>query len=817
MANDRQSNGSMLNFSTYQPVYVGRPIEQIESTLQSLSEKNKQIAGNIDAVDLALDSQTINPGDEQFRTAAKDRVRSGISEIMDSDDYSFIEGKVGKIAKDVYSDKGLNAAVSRTAGYNKHQEMLDQAFMNGNIDNEMYRAEKRKPYIQTQADEFGNYNPVYQTEVVRPKMDVDGALKSFTSGIAPEFLKSKGIEVSKNADGVIEYIDYSSGKGEELSYDKVQGILKDYIDSGTEIGGYLDDYFTAVHKNKTYDENGVEMQPSDSEIKTYKDKLLEPYINSIIYQKDLNDRTPGNLLAANMAELTARKTKQADEYNDIYSKYETTDNVNPMTGRPEIVNFTLGNVNVEGNERINADGSKRNKYKLDDKLETHRVITPTIATGMPGVMIPPITYDKTDSNSTTMSGTAYEIYDYNNNDVVNRNNKTDLDNISKALYGEDVTFDKLYDNKDLKDAIADFQKSSNLEGVNLKLSNDGSRIVASITDLTKTVSLLKGKDGKSRGFKDIPLNEILNQDQLKIVKQLTKDRNKQIDTVISKYDSRDVDIANTVGSRYSNIKDDATKMSYVELRTKSLFGTTNKAADAQVIKQGTKFLDTDTGEVLNDEQFQTLLTDSKGDVEVIGDYGYKNNFVELANDKGFSEGELVTLNGKQYAMSTESGSQDKQSFKTSNSLHSIERTKKYEGVPSKLEYEGAYGKYGELKDSTVESENTNANGRTFTVNIGERDKKPYLRAIANIAVNNQLEGSNNDTEDEYTRRTNLYMENPNLLFEYMKSSGLELGRYVNENGFKVTSDSEEDLLNILNITYLESAKVLRKYNNINNQ
>ena len=176
----RGNNKSLINFSPANVNYIGRPVQAIGQAMDYFGQMNRAVVDQGSAVDLAISSLEIEPEDEVFRQVARDKLKSGIEEISNSEDYHTIYTRAKKLALEFQGDKGLRTVVANSAKYNTFRENLRGRYEEGEVSPERYSHYMNKGYTATNEDEHGFYSKWIAPEVMND-FDHNKALQDFVS------------------------------------------------------------------------------------------------------------------------------------------------------------------------------------------------------------------------------------------------------------------------------------------------------------------------------------------------------------------------------------------------------------------------------------------------------------------------------------------------------------------------------------------------------------------------------------------------------------------------------------------------------------
>ncbi len=202
-----------MEFGTYKPNFIPRPVEQIATMLGKLDENNRRIATSYNNIAQTFDSFDVNPVDREYVDNVRSDIMSSIDQVIESGDYARMEGQLNKSIRRISSDQGLKARILRNQDYNTKRNMVkDMYYKNKDIDKLSYDIAMSQPFMPTQPDEHGVYNNEYNEFILPPRyFDI----QNFAMQVA------KNVEANSTTESpTIKYMtkkDYLLGLGEDIS------------------------------------------------------------------------------------------------------------------------------------------------------------------------------------------------------------------------------------------------------------------------------------------------------------------------------------------------------------------------------------------------------------------------------------------------------------------------------------------------------------------------------------------------------------------------------------------------------------------------
>lgn len=219
------SPGSLLTFNTYQPDYIGRPVEAIGKSMLSQSNANKALLDKTSNLSIAVSNLDINPVDENIRIEQQNKFQQGIQEAANSN-YNTAAANINKLYRDYASNIPLKTAISRNKKFQARKLYAQQNKQN--YDNLTYDAIMNEKLTPTIPDEYGIYHddetivPNYMTKVDYNKI-LDQSINKYN--ITSDKLKTENIlDKTGNIIG-IKQVTTSSKNSNDVKESMINNIL----------------------------------------------------------------------------------------------------------------------------------------------------------------------------------------------------------------------------------------------------------------------------------------------------------------------------------------------------------------------------------------------------------------------------------------------------------------------------------------------------------------------------------------------------------------------------------------------------------------
>lgn len=158
-----RNTNSLLDFNEYNPEFIGRPIEAIESMARSQAANTRQLVDTASATDLALSNLDIHPDDEHIRLSQQQAFKEGIGSLSSLENKSMMGARIGRLATDFQKNKGLQRAVTGKRTYDEYRELQNDRYLKGDITKPQLDLAMGYGYQGVTQDNNGIYNtPSYK-------------------------------------------------------------------------------------------------------------------------------------------------------------------------------------------------------------------------------------------------------------------------------------------------------------------------------------------------------------------------------------------------------------------------------------------------------------------------------------------------------------------------------------------------------------------------------------------------------------------------------------------------------------------------------
>ena len=284
-----------LNIKSYEPTYIGKPVEAISSMLQKLDANNERITESYRTLNNTLAQLDINDLDAPIINKYKGEIESRLSQALESDDYGTIGNTIKSSYDNMVNSPELIAAVSRNKQYNDYRNAIAEMYYKGAIDKSQYDYYYNTPFSRTMPDDNGVFNRTYNLQNPAKAIDVPAfasktlstIMQDGSSGEVNEYMTNAEVakltgqdlgNLDPNAKSSFKkYSKYVSSVG--MSKDKRRKILKDAFMTDPEARAYIDDLARINAANGT--------PKTQAEII---DEFIEPYVQGSGYVTQEQER-----------------------------------------------------------------------------------------------------------------------------------------------------------------------------------------------------------------------------------------------------------------------------------------------------------------------------------------------------------------------------------------------------------------------------------------------------------------------------------------------------------------------------------------------
>ena len=293
------TQGGYLNFNTYTPKYIGRPVQAIGQMMDRLDTNNKSIVDTSSALDIALSGFDIAPDDEYIRINRKNQMQDEIQSIIDAGDYGIADAKIAKISRDFNTDKDLQQAIVNKKAYDEYRTRLQERKDKGEISDEVYRAGMINPY-QAVTKENGAYvTPNYYDYA--NQVDMNPVLAKIVQSLQKDVTQSLSVP-QFNPDNPYEV--YGEVQTTEAKRNKnvLKMALENAYDTTPGAKAFIRDQAKAL-----LEINGQDATPEAIDAKS--DELMQDMVSSYVLTGG-QPQYQTNVLKGNTADLRTAQYKQ---------------------------------------------------------------------------------------------------------------------------------------------------------------------------------------------------------------------------------------------------------------------------------------------------------------------------------------------------------------------------------------------------------------------------------------------------------------------------------------------------------------------------
>lgn len=195
---------SLLDFNTFKPNYIGKPVEAIGNYFQEAGKQRDRIVDSTSALDIALSNLDISEGDigaKQLKDEQYNAFKTGVQQVIDTDSSTVGNAMIKKLSRDFITNKGLQQAVENKQLLDQERASLKSRFEKGDISKAGYNFAIRQPAHQTIKGDDGFYSK-YTPDNVVDLFDFDTALSAYGSKFR-ETVERNTSNYRRNPDGTI--------------------------------------------------------------------------------------------------------------------------------------------------------------------------------------------------------------------------------------------------------------------------------------------------------------------------------------------------------------------------------------------------------------------------------------------------------------------------------------------------------------------------------------------------------------------------------------------------------------------------------------
>jgi len=337
---------SIIDFKSYKPTFIGKPVDELATMMKSTAERQQRVYDTTSTMDMMLSETSENlESSELYRVdEARTKIKESLGELANATDHRTSDVKLNKMVLGLNTDKGLNAAMTKSANYKKWGDDANKRVTDGNLNRSVYESIREKSkYEPVKADKFGYYDTRvennYQTALeggntagynFAPIVDFNELLKDGSSNLqniyggTPTVVYVKDPKTGQNIRMIkIKRTGVSGGiagsdNGEDLiSVEEYSNSLKSILDNDPAAVNYMQDI--ALAKGNTPEEvakdiatayaiNHSAVQNMDRYVNAPLPKIKETLIPEI----DLKEVTESVGFKQNMKHISKLATKKSD-------------------------------------------------------------------------------------------------------------------------------------------------------------------------------------------------------------------------------------------------------------------------------------------------------------------------------------------------------------------------------------------------------------------------------------------------------------------------------------------------------------------------
>lgn len=280
----------------FTPEFVGKPVENYESLLSTLNERNQSIADTVDTIDIALSNWDMMDQDVHLLNDAKDALKSSITDISNAEDYSKVDALLRKTYRDFAGNQGLIRGQQNKQKFNEYKSKLqslvgtngftDQMAQNAiRMSKDTYVGLQYNPDIDYWSGDFRGYQPAEY-------VDIGKMLDQFGKGFEENAYGLAGATLSEDGKWIIK----SGSQSRELTFDEVKDNMKLYITQEPGVLEYLKDRFNLTSYNNAQFESEDDKNKAQE---FFVDKVLDNYLDAYANKYSFSQVATEQDLAAN--------------------------------------------------------------------------------------------------------------------------------------------------------------------------------------------------------------------------------------------------------------------------------------------------------------------------------------------------------------------------------------------------------------------------------------------------------------------------------------------------------------------------------------
>ena len=152
---------SIIDFKSYKPTFIGKPVDELATMMKSTAERQQRVYDTTSTMDMMLSetSENLEPTELYRVDEARTKIKESLGELANATDHRTSDVKLNKMVLDLNKDKGLNAAMTKSANYKKWGDDANKRVTDGNLNRSVYESIREKSkYEPVKADKFGYYD-----------------------------------------------------------------------------------------------------------------------------------------------------------------------------------------------------------------------------------------------------------------------------------------------------------------------------------------------------------------------------------------------------------------------------------------------------------------------------------------------------------------------------------------------------------------------------------------------------------------------------------------------------------------------------------
>jgi len=313
---------SIIDFKSYKPTFIGKPVDELATMMKSTAERQQRVYDTTSTMDMMLSetSEKLESSELYRVDEARTKIKESLGELANATDHRTSDVKLNKMVLDLNKDKGLNAAMTKSANFKKAKDDAHAFYMDGKTDRSIYeKITSMFKYEPVEADINGYYDTNIESSYENVKgggnaagynfaeiVDFNELLKDGSSNLqniyggTPTVVYVKDPKTGQNIRMIkIKRTGVSGGiagsdNGEDLiSVEEYSNSLKSILDNDPAAVNYMQDI--ALAKGNTPEEVAKDIATAYA-INHSAVQNMDRYINAPLdkIDKEDNEETPVN-------------------------------------------------------------------------------------------------------------------------------------------------------------------------------------------------------------------------------------------------------------------------------------------------------------------------------------------------------------------------------------------------------------------------------------------------------------------------------------------------------------------------------------------